>query len=425
MFPLLLSSAFAAPSPVEGAEAFRQMAVQAHGRHDPIVLASPGSRKLDVYRYGDLAVMHDADGEWFAEALERGADLNWVLGSIEGAFYDHFEDDYQYLTIFMVRDLGFFVAFYSPLANDVYGIGYDSTVAAEAFDFSTDTQLDGMIFMNWYGLWYDDPELGRYVFGQEFGHRWGAFANVAKEGVAEDALLGRDTAHWSYLLDTTNSPMEGNDWLDNGDGTWSTQSRGESTYSDLDLYLMGFIGPDEVGEQTLLQAEDGVLDELGLEAGSTPAYMSKLYTGSVSDTTLAATPITFTVDDIIAAEGERIPTAEDSPRSFRMAFLVLVLSEDVADETVMDQIDGVRQTFEADWETDVGGRADLDTTLGDGDAPTWLDEGDSGDSGGDSAPIDCCKGDPEPEGCGCESGGAAPALGLVLAALVGARRRTR
>ena len=396
------------------------MAIAAHGRHEPVVLASPGSGLLDVYRYGDLAIMHDADGEWFAEALERGADLNWVLGSIEGAFYKHFGDEYQYLTILMVRDLGFFVAFYSPIANDVYGIGYDSLAGAEVFDGDSENQLDGTIFMNWYGLWYDDPVLGRYVFGQEFMHRWGAFVNISADGVAEDELLGRDSAHWSYLFDTPNSPMEGNDWLDNGDGTWTTQSRADSTYSDLDLYLMGFVGPDEVGQQTLLQ-EDGALAELGLDAASTPQYMANQYTGTVSDTTIAATPFTFTVDDIIAAEGERIPSVDDSPKSFRMAFLVLVLSEDVADEDVLGQIDEVRTTFEADWEADVGNRADLDTTLGDGDAPNWGEDADTGDSG-DTAAVDCCKEDPEPEGCGCDSSGAAaPGVSLLLAALI--RRR--
>ena len=108
-------------------------------------------------------------------------------------------------------------------------------------------------------------------------------------------------------------------------------------------------------------------------------------------------------------------------RSFRMAFLVLVLSEDVADEDVLGQIDEVRTTFEADWEADVGNRADLDTTLGDGDAPNWGEDADTGDSG-DTAAVDCCKEDPEPEGCGCDSSGAAaPGVSLLLAALI--RRR--
>lgn len=436
---LLLSNALAAPvsppalgpaDPVWGPFAEQGLA----HRREPVALAGSGARYLDVYRKGDLAILHDADGEWFAEALQQGGDLNWVLGSVEGAFYKKFEDDYEYLTILLVRDLGFFVAFYSPLANDVYGIGYDSTFSGEVFD-TTENKLDGFIFMNYYGLWSQTPEVGRYVFGQEFMHRWGSFVNIEKEGLDENALLGRDTAHWSYFLQTTNSPMEGNTWTDNGDGTWTTANTATSTYSDLDLYLMGFVPPEEVAPQTLLLVDDAEAAAAGVEAGSTPEFLDRFSGGR--NVTLAGTPVTFTVDDIIAAEGERVPAAADSQRDFRMAFLVLVLSEDVLDDDVIAEIDGVRTTFEADWEEDVQGLADLDTTLGENTAPVWGEEPGDSDTAGDTDAADtgasaadtedppCCKEDAG--GCGCTSPGA-PHGGLALGAFavagaLAARRR--
>ncbi len=439
MLALLLSSALAAPgsvAPAPGPAAtslsaadpvFGPFAEQglAH-RRQPVALAGSGARYLDVYRKGDLAILHDADGEWFAEALQQGGDINWILGSIEEAFYKKFEDDYQYLTVLLVRDLGFFVAFYSPLANDVYGIGYDDMWAGEVFD-TTENQLDGFIFMNYYGLWSQSPEVGRYVFGQEFMHRWGSFVNIEKEGLDPDALLGRDTAHWSYFLQTPNSPMEGNVWADNGDGTWTTDNGGLSTYSDLDLYLMGFVGPEEVGEQTLLLVDEADADAAGVEPASTPEYLDR-YSGG-HNITLAGTPVPFTVDDIIAAEGERVPAAAESPRSFRMAFLVLVLSEDAFDDQIIADVDQVRQTFEADWEEDVDFLADLDTTLGETTAPTWGEPvEDSGgadeDSGDTGATVDCCKEDAESGGCGCDTSNPGLALGaLALAGALAARRR--
>lgn len=369
-------------------------------------LAGTGANKLDVYRAGDLAIMQDPDGEWFAELLEQGMDINWALNSLEKAFYQDFEDDYQYLTVLLVRDFGFFVAFYSPIANDIHGIGYDSIVSDEEFDLSAETQLDGFIFMNYYGMWTESPEVGRYVFGQEFGHRWGSFVNIEKEGVDPEALLGRDTAHWSYFLHSTNSPLEGNSWEDNGDGTWSTDNRATSTYSDLDLYLMGLVGPEEVGEQTLLQVSDVDAAEAGVEAGSTPEYLAR-FSGS-RNVTVAATPLTFTLDDILAAEGERVPSVDDSPKEFRMAFLILTLNGDTFDDTVLAELDATRLRFEAEWEEDVGYRADLITTLGETTAPEWGVPVDTGD------PVDCCKEEPPPPAaCGCSSGTA----GLPVAAL--------
>lgn len=421
-----LSPALAAP-PMKPGDVFPTFAAQGQ-RREPVALAGSGARYLDVYRSGDLAILHDADGEWFSEAISQGADLNWMLGSLETAFYKKFDDDYEYLTVLLVRDLGFFAAFYSPIANDVYGIGYDSVIAGEEFDLSTN-QLDGFIFMNYYGIWTESPDVGRYVFGQEFMHRWGSFVNIEKEGLDPDALLGRDTAHWSYYLNTTNSPMEGNTWLDNGDGTWTTQNDGVSTYSVLDLYLMGFAGPEEVGEQTLLLVDPA--DAAGTEAASTPEFLDR-YSGG-GNVTLAATPVTFSVDDIIAAEGARVPSVEDSPKAFRMAFVVLVLSGDTFGDAEIAEIDQVRQTWEADWEEDVGLRADLDTTLGGSTAPTWGEPVDTGghDTGGS---VDCCKDDEEdavdetPAACGCsatEAPGGLAFAALALVGLLGVRRERR
>ncbi len=394
---------------------------------EPVRMAGSGARFLDVYQAGNLAILQDADGEWLAEAFSNGGDPNWILNSVQEAFYGSFADDYQYLTILLVRDFGFFGAFYSPLANDVSGIGYDAIFAAEVFDRSA-TQLDGFIFMNYAGYWQENPDLGRYVFGQEFGHRWGSFVNIEKEGLDASALLGRDSAHWSYYLDSPNSPLEGNAWVDTGDGTWTTDNGATSTYSDLDLYLMGIVGPDEVGPQTLLVVEDADAAAAGVEPATTPAYLARF--GDGQNVTLDATTVSFSIDDIVLAEGERVPSVVDSPKGFRMAFAVLVLSEDVFGAPELAGVDALRARFEADWEADVGDRADLDTTLGgaavgEDPVPAWGAVEDTGDT---AATVDCCKPEvDEPVACGCASGASvrgAMLLALGLAGLGAARRRS-
>lgn len=399
--------------------------------------AADGSRLLDVYRHGDLALLVDADGEWLGEATNQivssGGDFSWLLGSMSGAFYRHFGDDYDYLTVLMVKDFGLFFAFYSPMANDVQGIGYDNFAGRETFDLDATNRLDGFIFMNYYGEWYDNPASGRYVFGQEFMHRWGSFVEIDHETLPADALLGRDTAHWSYWMDTPNSPMEGNEWTDQGDGTWQVDFAATSTYSPLDLYLMGFAPPEEVGPFTFLQVDDEVAASVSRNPASTPEYLAEATAGQGRAIQVQATPHTLGVEHIVAAEGARVPDSESSPREFRMAFLVLVLSDDVVDDAVLAEVDTVRTTFEADWEADVLGRADLVTTLGAGDAPTWGDTTptDSGTTDSGTTPTDTgtpVAGDDtgaakDPGGCGCGPGVDPSLFALAPALLALARRR--
>lgn len=366
-----------------------------------------GAQYLTAWQTGNLAILQDDDGEWFNEALQQG-NLNWIMESLYTAFYDHWQDDYQYVTFLMVRDLGFFAAFYQPVANTTKGIGYDAIVGAEKFDTTPDTQVEGLIFMNYYGIWSDAPVVGRYVFGQEFGHRWGAFCNVESDGVDPGVLLGRDVAHWSYWLDTTNSPMEGNDWTDNGDGSWTNDVSSASTYSDLDLYLMGLIPSDDVGPQTMLLVDEAEQARVGRDPAATPEVF-----GERGELTVTATPWGFSVDDIIAAEGPRDPDWQTSPKNFRMAIVILVLQDDKFSERVIGDLDGVRTRWESEWETDVRGLANLDTTLGSSDAPTWGEAVDSGDSGavddsgtsdaGALADDDDGGGAAAPAGCGCAS----------------------
>src|SRR5437868_5599116 len=64
--------------------------------------------------------------------------------------------------------------------------------------------------------------FGRILWGQEFAHRWGALVHFNDGGVDSGALLGRQQAHWSWYLDSNWSWMEGNDWKDNTDGTFTT-----------------------------------------------------------------------------------------------------------------------------------------------------------------------------------------------------------
>src|SRR5690606_33315670 len=100
---------------------------------------------------------------------------------------------------------------------------------------------------------------------------------------------------------------------------FSTAPRYPLRYTPLDLYLMGALGPEEVPPFRLLDPDpeaEELLDCDGrrLSRASAPQRCEPLAVpGSFR---------TLTIDDVIEAEGPREPTAEDAPRSFRVAFLL-------------------------------------------------------------------------------------------------------
>ncbi len=137
-------------------------------------------------------------------------------------------------------------------------------------------------------------------------HRWGALVKFKNpDGTLNSALLGKDGTHWSYLLDSDGSVLYGNDWQDNKDGTF-TSTGGGKYYSNLDLYMMGLIDRTKVPQMMLI--ENAAID---------PTKVPE--PGAV----ISGTTKTVTIDDIIAAEGERVPGASTSQKAFKTAFIFI------------------------------------------------------------------------------------------------------
>ncbi|MDH4231752.1 MAG: hypothetical protein OEW04_06950, partial [Nitrospirota bacterium] len=112
-------------------------------------------------------------------------------------------------------------------------------------------------------------------------------------------------SHWSFLLSTDASLMYGNTWRDNGDGTF-TSIKARKYYSPLDLYLMGFIDKAQVPPMLLIEnpeIDPKRLSAIGITIPGTARYV--------------------TIDDIIGAEGERVPGPADSQKSFKTAFVFI------------------------------------------------------------------------------------------------------
>ncbi len=108
-----------------------------------------------------------------------------------------------------------------------------------------------------------------------------------------------------YAIILTSRAVGGLHWRKNSDNSF-TSSGGGKHYSDLDLYLMGMIDKFGVPSMTLIE-------NTGIDSAKLPE----------PGATITGTARTVTIGDIVAAEGERIPSAADAQKIFKAGFIFI------------------------------------------------------------------------------------------------------
>lgn len=213
-------------------------------------------------------------------------------------------DDVKALVVFTSFDVGPTAPFYVGLANDTAGIGLP------IFDDSPGSELEGLIWMGELrDLWEAGPEYLLEAFVHEIAHRWGVYVDVAHPELAPGALRGRQDRHWSFFVDSDNSPMDGNDWVREGSSVVTRfMTPHEPLFSPLDLYSMGHRMPSEVPPFEIVSSF----------ASKSPGWVN------VSPETLPAHRLdvtvrlegavtqTVTIEQILEAEGPRDPAVGPS-----------------------------------------------------------------------------------------------------------------
>lgn len=289
---------------------------------------------------GNLSVI-ELDGDY-----ARGLDAPRM--AVAQRFYETHADRYDFIVTFTTFEFetGDALAFYSSLRNDVQGIG--SPVLDLGSHYGSAAKLQGYIDMAAISRYTDvpgDPRIGRNAhstLAHEIMHRWGARVSYRTEaGATSPALLGLEGSHWSYFLDTDASIMLGADWVRRGDGRFqSTAIR--YRYSPLDLYLAGFASAAEVPPMQLIVGGDGTATDL--------PRLGAISGGSAE---------TVRIEQIIAAEGPRIPDAAHAPKDFRAALILLKRpGENVAPATLA-ALEGVRVRLQQYFSQITDGRASL------------------------------------------------------------------
>ena len=189
--------------------------------------------------------------------------------------------------------------------------------------------------------------------GHEMGHRWSAFVSAKING----ELIPLGPTHWAtglqapaafpYQRPVEASAMGGGVWQDNFDGTY-TQLDDDyyvpaTGWSYLDLYLMGFIAPSEVPDFFLLRN----LSPQGKDANGHTIYK--------------ADRTKITINDVIAAEGPRIPDVDHAQKHFNTGMVIVLQHGHKLAPQLLERVEGIRLRWMDYWETTTGHRSDMTT----------------------------------------------------------------
>jgi len=177
----------------------------------------------------------------------------------------------------------------------------------------------------------------RWLFNARFA--------VGDEAPSEE-LLGRQEPgeigfNWSNLADSEGSIQGGYDWVDEGDGSFTNQGTNLG-FAPLDLYLMGFVGPQNVPDFFLIR---GATQD-GNAVGPDTEF-------EVGDSVSGNERLDLSIIDIIEGMG---PRSRDGTLYQRVGFALLTFpgepAEDYAEE--LDFLQELQSTFPESWQAWTG-----------------------------------------------------------------------
>lgn len=190
---------------------------------------------------------------------------------------------------------------------------------------------------------------------QEIGHHWMAYTGFRHQRggtTSYEICLDNKPGHWSSYFDDDASPMDydesvlglpsgdGVDWNARADGSFEPRlvTQGRFRYCDLDLYLMGCMDATAVR---------------GFYFIKRPRTSGKLTTG---------TSVPLNIENIIWANGERLPGASRSPKTFTNAFVLLTKDASRSLARARD-VDRIRARLSEQFAKATRHRMELDTRL--------------------------------------------------------------
>lgn len=186
---------------------------------------------------------------------------------------------------------------------------------------------------------------------EEIGHRWSVAVDYWDDEAEELVKLTPEgEQEWRQEFDCRRSAMTktGRYLERRSSNKWrsKTLSDDETTYCDLDLYLMGLKPAEAVQDFTYID---------DFEVISERDDGTRIIQG---------TPRTIDIEGIIDVEGERSPGYYEAQKSFRAAFVVLTRDRDAfLSSNQLVEIENLRRKLQKEFREHTDGAASLNTRL--------------------------------------------------------------
>ncbi len=273
------------------------------------------------------------DNVFVLPVSENIAAGNLPLKDYAARFYEHFNDQFDFLMFVPnlpqggVEPGAFGGAFYASVKNEVRGIGLDSF-----FDDSWGSpgKLNGVIYFATYATY---PHT-------QYGVRWSIFTDGTPlhelmHRWANHIIPSSHGSHWGFSsadgrlagFDFDNLVDHGRGWYTAGDflpyNWW-----GVGPYSPIELYLAGFIPPEEVPDLWVAKDGEWLRDEEGRIINHDNGF--PIFT--------ASTVRTYSIEDIIEKNGPRVPDHTGAQRDFRAAVILLISDEYPAIRRILERL---------------------------------------------------------------------------------------
>jgi hypothetical protein len=287
------------------------------------------------------------------------------IPAVARRFYRTHGDSFDQIVMFanFSNALGNAFAFEQPIRISMTGTG-QSIFDLSSF-FGSPGRLHSLLNMNRLSVYPDDlnclanPNCRLHgnndstltLMGQEAGHQWLAFLMFDNASVSSDLLLGRDFSHWSFFLDSNASDMEGNNWGDNANGTF-TSNELTIRYSPLDQYAMGLRSAGEVPVFFFIKDPTGTTNT----RSSSPAI----------GVTVTGIQQNVSISQITASEGPRPSgfTGVNPTTVWHQAFVLLVSAGTAPSSADLSKIETIRSSWVPYFANAVEGRGSISTNLG-------------------------------------------------------------
>jgi hypothetical protein len=263
------------------------------------------------------------------------------------------------------------------IGQKVSGLGPRMDIGLRSQDYCS----EGRLQVTWYQpVWIGAVQAqqqhpdGRYPgynmavaqIGHELGHRWSTRTRAIVNGETielrgqHDPWAMSGAAHWPASVSTPvpfpfSRPVEasimgGANWKDNGDGTFTQLASGTmnpaSGFSYLELYLMGFLPASGVPDFFILRNQRSV--------GRSPEGQN----------IVAAEKVRITIQDVIAHNGPRVPSFENSPKAYNTAMVAVTLKGRQPSAAMLSQLEGIGAAWAGYWSKITGGVSTMSMSTG-------------------------------------------------------------